>query len=414
MQGPMKRGRDDSVRGLAGKYAELHPWHPSPVLFERVLYPSLEHAYVAATAGDGAQAADLRARLASAESVTASKARSMGSPDTLDTKRRLAAMRALLRDKMMRHPRCKQLLLETVDARIYHDDDTADEFWGVRSGVGSNHLGVLLESVRTEISAGKQVSTWVSSVCEPLPADSVPGVSVSVERKGVEIDKRALDGSRAFHTVGKFESSDFVLEHVSSSRKHALLAFDARSTSGLAVIDLGSKAGTWLDGARVAPLVPTDLPTGAELVFGQGSSRVFRVSVDVHRLISALEQRRAQLRSEVAQLERDVADEKSGFGLVASKRVDPSRRTCFVGNLPYEVEEGDVKELFGAYGAVSRVNLPLDRETNKPRGIAFVEFAHAADAHAACALSGEDFLGRTLKVELAQPSAPRPAPRSPR
>ena len=47
--------------------------------------------------------------------------------------------------------------------------------------------------------------------------------------------------------------------------------------------------------------------------------------------------------------------------------------SIYVGNLPYEVTEQEVNEVFSEYGTVKRVTIPVDRETGKVRGFGFVE-----------------------------------------
>lgn len=75
----------------------------------------------------------------------------------------------------------------------------------------------------------------------------------------------------------------------------------------------------------------------------------------------------------------------------------------YVGNLPFTATEEEVRELFGAHGAVSAVNLISDRVTGRPRGFGFVEMADDAGAEAAIqALNGTDFGGRTLRVDAAK------------
>ena len=90
----------------------------------------------------------------------------------------------------------------------------------------------------------------------------------------------------------------------------------------------------------------------------------------------------------------------------------------FVGNLPYDVTEAELKTLFAASGAAPSVRIPIDRETGKPRGFAFVEFAERTRADEAIrTLNGQLFKGRPLSVNEARaredgPAArPRPAPR---
>jgi RNA recognition motif-containing protein len=77
--------------------------------------------------------------------------------------------------------------------------------------------------------------------------------------------------------------------------------------------------------------------------------------------------------------------------------------SIFVGNLPYEVTEKDLTEVFTEYGAVKRVHFPVDRETGKRRGFAFVEMeTQAQESSAISALDGAEWMGRELKVNKAR------------
>ena len=76
----------------------------------------------------------------------------------------------------------------------------------------------------------------------------------------------------------------------------------------------------------------------------------------------------------------------------------------YVGNLSFEAQESDVRELFAAHGTVDKVNLVTDRETGRPRGFGFVEMADDNEGRAAIsALDGQDHQGRSLKVNEAKP-----------
>jgi cold-inducible RNA-binding protein len=75
----------------------------------------------------------------------------------------------------------------------------------------------------------------------------------------------------------------------------------------------------------------------------------------------------------------------------------------FVGNLPYDTTEMDLRELFSPIGLPSTVIIPTDRETGKPRGFAFVEFddpAHAEEASRQ--LNQKLFKGRTIAINEAR------------
>ena len=86
----------------------------------------------------------------------------------------------------------------------------------------------------------------------------------------------------------------------------------------------------------------------------------------------------------------------------------PSR--VFVGNLPYEATKGEIRDHFSEVAPVSRVFMPLDRETGKPRGFAFVEFAETEHADLAIQkLHQKPFKDRSLVVNEARPSEGRPS-----
>lgn len=82
--------------------------------------------------------------------------------------------------------------------------------------------------------------------------------------------------------------------------------------------------------------------------------------------------------------------------------------SIYVGNLSFDVQQDDLKEVFAEYGAVSRVSLPMDRETGRPRGFGFVDMASSGDeAKAIENLDGAEWMGRTLRVNEAKPREPR-------
>jgi RNA recognition motif-containing protein len=74
----------------------------------------------------------------------------------------------------------------------------------------------------------------------------------------------------------------------------------------------------------------------------------------------------------------------------------------YVGNLPFDTNEGSVRDLFAQHGNVETVALVNDRETGKPRGFGFVEMSSEDAAKAVDGLNGKDFGGRALKVNPAQ------------
>jgi RNA recognition motif-containing protein len=82
--------------------------------------------------------------------------------------------------------------------------------------------------------------------------------------------------------------------------------------------------------------------------------------------------------------------------------------TIYVGNLPFNATEQDLRALFESHGTVESVKLINDRETGKPRGFGFVDMAQA-DAQAAIqALNGQQLGGRPLRINEAQERPQRP------
>lgn len=78
--------------------------------------------------------------------------------------------------------------------------------------------------------------------------------------------------------------------------------------------------------------------------------------------------------------------------------------TIYVGNLAFQATEADLIDVFAEYGEVTRVSLPVDRETGRKRGFAFVEMAEEAKEDLAISeLDGAEWLGRELRVNKAKP-----------
>ena len=78
--------------------------------------------------------------------------------------------------------------------------------------------------------------------------------------------------------------------------------------------------------------------------------------------------------------------------------------SIYVGNLNYEVTKEDLTTVFEEYGTVSRVSLPSDRETGRPRGFGFVEMSSEDEESKAIeSLDGAEWMGRELRVNKARP-----------
>ena len=78
--------------------------------------------------------------------------------------------------------------------------------------------------------------------------------------------------------------------------------------------------------------------------------------------------------------------------------------SIFVGNLPFRAEREDVLQLFVPFGEVLNCSLPLERDTGRKRGFAFIEMAdEAIESTAIDGLQGTELMGRPLRINKAEP-----------
>ena len=76
----------------------------------------------------------------------------------------------------------------------------------------------------------------------------------------------------------------------------------------------------------------------------------------------------------------------------------------YVGNLPYDVSDSDLQQLFEKYGTVASARVVSDRATGRAKGFGFVEMNDRAEAEKAiAATNGYEMNGRPLRVNESQP-----------
>ena len=83
-------------------------------------------------------------------------------------------------------------------------------------------------------------------------------------------------------------------------------------------------------------------------------------------------------------------------------------KNIFVGNLSFNTNEDELRQLFESYGQVDRVSIMTDRDTGRSRGFGFVEMNSNEDGEKAiAALNGSQVGGRTINVNEARPKTER-------
>jgi RNA recognition motif-containing protein len=84
----------------------------------------------------------------------------------------------------------------------------------------------------------------------------------------------------------------------------------------------------------------------------------------------------------------------------------------YIGNLPYNVTEEDLRDAFSQFGQVQSANIITDKFSGRSKGFGFVDMPNDAEAREAIeSMNDKDFKGRTIKVNEARPREERPARR---
>lgn len=136
------------ITSFTGNYRWLSNFAPAKVTLDGEVYPTVEHAYVAA------KTLDPLVRKLVQEQATPGMAKRLGRklslrPDWDEVK--LKVMEDLLRQKFRDSTYAMQLR-RTGDMPIVEGNTWGDTFWGVCHGVGENHLGRLLMQLRSELA----------------------------------------------------------------------------------------------------------------------------------------------------------------------------------------------------------------------------------------------------------------------
>jgi RNA recognition motif-containing protein len=83
-------------------------------------------------------------------------------------------------------------------------------------------------------------------------------------------------------------------------------------------------------------------------------------------------------------------------------------KKIYVGNLSYDMTDGDLNQMFAAHGTVQSAQVVMDRDSGRSKGFGFVEMSDSDQAQAAIsALNGREVNGRSLTVNEARPREER-------
>lgn len=132
-----------------GQYRFLSNFWPCTVFYEGMIFPSSEHAYVAA------KTLDVNKRAEIAEVETAGQVKRLGRKLVLREdwdEVKLSVMEEIVRNKFLQNPQLAGMLVDTGDEELVEGNTWGDVFWGECQGVGGNHLGKILMKIREELN----------------------------------------------------------------------------------------------------------------------------------------------------------------------------------------------------------------------------------------------------------------------
>jgi len=135
------------ITSFSGKWSFLSNFSTSPVMYDKELYPTVEHAFQAAKTLN----LDERQKIQKAKTPGAAKrlGRAVKMRDDWN-KIKIGVMDELLRQKFDRNKEDYFKLVHTRNRELIEGNTWGDTFWGQVNGKGSNNLGLLIMRIRNE------------------------------------------------------------------------------------------------------------------------------------------------------------------------------------------------------------------------------------------------------------------------
>jgi len=91
-----------------------------------------------------------------------------------------------------------------------------------------------------------------------------------------------------------------------------------------------------------------------------------------------------------------LTSKEAASGEVVNKQI-------YVGNLPYQVSEADLKDFFGKYGVIEQVRIVRNYSSGRSKGFGFVTYRTTSEAKNALVAHGQKYKDRTIVVRIAKP-----------
>lgn len=179
------------INSFSGQHRWLSNFWPAEVEYSGVMYPTVEHAYVAAKTINPIQ------RLMVSECKTPGKAKRLGRDfdlrpqwDTL----KYGIMEYLINQKFST-PELRERLVATGDQPIIEGNTWGDTYWGVCEGQGQNNLGKIIMNVRKSLTYQNRVGILRVSKCVLHKYEDMWGLDEVFDEIGFEYNSEVYDES---------------------------------------------------------------------------------------------------------------------------------------------------------------------------------------------------------------------------
>ena len=183
----------------------------------------------------------------------------------------LSVAEKLLRDKFIRSKEMTSQLRETGKKSLVYANSYGEHFWGspVDNNLkGQNHLGKLLEKIRSDIVKGEDIDLWLTSQIKIVEQEKVE-IDMKVEKAGAVLATDSMVFERRPKLfLGKAELNDIGTAHNSTSRTHAAVVVGTLLASAgvqAFLVDFRSANGSFINGTKILPYIFMAITGGNEL-----------------------------------------------------------------------------------------------------------------------------------------------------
>ena len=139
----------NKIETFSEEFHFLSNFHPSPIMYKGIAYPTSEHAYQAAkTLNENS-----RTNIALLETPSEAKKYGRSVRLRLDWNEiKLDVMKEIVRAKFTQNPLLQEKLLATNDIELEEGNTWGDKYWGIYNEEGENHLGKILMNLRKRLN----------------------------------------------------------------------------------------------------------------------------------------------------------------------------------------------------------------------------------------------------------------------